>query len=234
MCTVTFFPKSTTNFILTSNRDESPGRSTLAPHIYSLQGIDLLFPKDEVAGGTWIGASSRKRIVCLMNGGFTAHQREASYRMSRGIIVTNLLTAEDAVSKIESFDFTGIEPFTIILVDWEKELRLYELVWDGEQHHLAEKPLAPQIWSSSLLYTEDTKRKREQWFSQFLFETVNPSEAEILHFHKTAGEGNIASNLIMNRDFVKTKSLTQIVKNDTIAMRYEDLQTNTVTTQTLQ
>ncbi len=229
MCTVTFVPKATTGFVLTSNRDEAPDRSTISPRQYTVNNVELLFPKDEVAGGTWIGASNQNRIICLLNGGFTAHERKDAYRMSRGIIVTDLLTSKDAVSKIETYNFNDIEPFTIIMVEWKKKLRLFELVWDGMGSHFKEMPLAPHIWSSSLLYTQEVKRKREQWFSKFLFENLNPSEAKLLDFHKTAGEGNIETDIIMDRGFVKTKSITQIIKTDTTVMRYEDLQKKEIT-----
>ena len=230
MCTVTFIPQSSNGFILSSNRDEAPGRNTLTPQIYRVNETELIFPKDEVAGGTWIGVSEKQRLICLLNGGFTAHQRKDTYRMSRGVIVTDLLTANNAQQKIKSFNFQGIEPFTIILLDWSRDLRINELVWDGSQVHYAEKPLAPQIWSSSLLYSEEVKKKRESWFSEFLLDHMSPSEEEILHFHKTAGDGNIESDVIMDRGFVKTKSISVISKiGREGTFRYEDLQLGEVT-----
>jgi hypothetical protein len=229
MCTITFIPKTNNNFILTSNRDEAPGRETFPPEIYEEDSVKLLYPKDAVAGGTWIGASNKKRIVCLMNGGFVAHKREAFYRKSRGLIVKDLLKTANLKKEIESYDFSGIEPFTAVLIEWEAEIQLFQLVWDGEKYYFSEEPLAPQIWSSSPLYPENLKKKREQWFSAFLFETIKPSEEELLQFHKTAGEGDLNSNLIMDRGFIKTKSITQISKKeDVIEMRYEDLQTGKI------
>ncbi len=234
MCTVSFIPKSNSDFILTSNRDESPNRNTLAPQLYDIDGVKLLFPKDEIAGGTWIGASTKKRLICLLNGGFVAHQRAESYRLSRGVIVTELLIAEDAVEKINTFDFEGIEPFTIILVDWSFDLKLYELVWDGENIHFSKKPLQPTIWSSSLLYNADVKNKREIWFSDFMDANKVVNEEEIIHFHKTAGEGNKETNLIMDKIFVKTKSITEFSKiNGKCEMRYEDIITNKIFKQSL-
>lgn len=234
MCTVTFMPRSTTDFVLTSNRDESPSRETVPPKIYDHDGIRLLYPKDALAGGTWIGLSEHNRLICLLNGGFEPHEREEQYRMSRGVIVTDLLVSDHAHSAIASYDFAGIEPFTIILVDWNKQLNIYELVWDGTEKHFHEKPLAPQIWSSSLLYTTEAKRKREHWFSNFLFESMSPSEENILHFHRTAGEGNREIDLIMDRGFVRTKSISQITKNEThTTLRYEDLQIDGVAIETI-
>ncbi len=226
MCTITFIPKTNNDFVLTSNRDEAPGRETFPPEIYEEDGVKLLYPKDAVAGGTWIGASDKKRIVCLMNGGFVAHKREAFYRKSRGLVVKDLLKSANLKKEIENYDFCGIEPFTTVLIEWETEVQLLQLVWDGETYHFSEEPLAPHIWSSSPLYPENLKKKREQWFSAFLLETIKPSEEELLQFHKTAGEGDLNSNLIMDRGFIKTKSITQISKKENaIEMRYEDLQT---------
>lgn len=229
MCTVTFIPTSNTSFVLTSSRDEAPNRKTIAPQEYHVNGADLVFPKDEVAGGTWIGASSEKRLICLLNGGFTAHERAASYRMSRGIIVTDLLTSENFVAAVQAYRFDGIEPFTIVCVDWNKTLQVYELVWDGTTVHFAEKPLKPLIWSSSLLYSEAMKEKRVSWFTDLLKIHSAPSEATMLKFHKTAGDGDATSDVIMDRGFVKTKSITQFSKATKNAMRYEDLETGVIT-----
>ncbi len=234
MCTVSFIPKSNNDFILTSNRDESPNRNTLAPQLYEVNGVKLLFPKDEIAGGTWIGASAKKRLICLLNGGFVAHQPEESYRLSRGVVVTELLTSEDVLEKINTFYFKGIEPFTIILVDWSVDLSLYELVWDGENIHFSKKPLQPTIWSSSLLYNDNVKKKREIWFSDFIHASKVIHEEEIIHFHKTAGEGDKETNLVMDKIFVRTKSITEFSKrNGQCEMRYEDLMTNKIFIQSL-
>lgn len=229
MCTLTFIPKHDNGFILTSNRDEAPGRETSAPDIYEINGCKLLFPKDKLAGGTWIGISDKNRLVCLLNGGFKAHVREAQYRISRGIIVTDILSTENPVETLLQYNYEGIEPFTIIMVDWASALSIYEFVWDGSEQHFSEKPLSPQIWSSSLLYSEDMKKSREQWFSEFLFDEMDPSAEALLDFHKTAGTGDKNTDLIMDRGFVKTKSITQVKKRSAVQMHYEDLQTNETT-----
>jgi len=234
MCTVSFIPLPNEDFILTSNRDESPNRKTLAPQKYELNNVQLLFPKDEVAGGTWIGASKHKRLICLLNGGFKAHIPKGKYRLSRGIIVTDLLTTEDIEATIKNYDLDDIEPFTIIIIDWKHQLDFFEMIWDGHKTHFNKKPLQPTIWSSSLLYSMEVKKKREQWFSDFLKTTDMITEESILNFHKTAGEGNNETNLVMDRVFVKTKSITKFSKiNETCEMYYEDLSNHKKYKQTL-
>lgn len=229
MCTVTFIPKKENSFILTSNRDEAPGRKTFAPEIYTEDEVKLLYPKDAVAGGTWIGVSGKKRAVTLMNGGFVAHKRRGFYRKSRGLVVKDFLKCENLNNEVGNYDFSDIEPFTCIIVAWNLHVQLFQLVWDGVDYHFSEEPLAPKIWSSSPLYPPELKKKREQWFSDLLLESLSLTQDEILQFHKTAGDGDASTNLIMDRGVVKTKSITQIVKSiDSLNMRYEDLETGEI------
>lgn len=225
MCTLTFIPKSNTDFILTSNRDEAPDRNTFPPKTYEEEGVRILYPKDAVAGGTWIGCSEKKRVISIMNGGFVAHKRKASYRKSRGLVVKDLLTTENVVDKVQGYNFEGIEPFTIVIIDWNEELRLFQLVWDEEKVHFSQEENKPVIWSSSPLYPSELKSKREKWFTDFLEETPNPTSADLIFFHKNAGDGNAESDLIIDRGYVKTKSITQVIKNaETVQMLYEDLE----------
>ncbi|HET8809032.1 MAG TPA: NRDE family protein [Flavobacteriaceae bacterium] len=220
MCTLSFVPslKNSEKFTVTSNRDESPNRKTIAPKTYSEMGIELLYPKDEVAGGTWIGASSKNRLVCLMNGAFGPHERKESYRMSRGVVVKKMLASENTERFIENVDLEAVEPFTIIVVDWGSKLELRKLIWDGTKKYSENLPVQPYIWSASMLYSEETKRERERIFENFIKEHSGKlSEKQLLEFHKC---------FIIDRTFVKTTSITQFVrKAKTSKMVYNDLQT---------
>lgn len=226
MCTISLLINSEENpgFILTSNRDEAPGRETFPPNFYTVNNTRLLFPKDAVAGGTWVGVSENKRAVCLMNGGFENHIRASGYRVSRGVVVTDILAAEDPLLEIKKYNFQGIEPFTLILADWMKELFFYELVWDGTKTHGKKLSLKNHIWSSSPLYSSEMKKLREAWFEEFQKRKDLTSES-VLDFHHSAGEGNKNVDLVMDRGFIKTKSITQIIKtSEKTRMIYEDLQ----------
>ena len=212
MCTVTYLPLGNNDFILTSNRDEDPKRRTIPPKEYNEDGILLKYPKDELAGGTWIGLSEKNRLICLLNGGFTKHVRAASYKMSRGIIVKELLKVNNPVEIINQFDFNGIEPFTIVLVDWEKTLNAYELVWDGEEKHFQELGDQPKIWSSSTLYDEGMKQLRKDWFADWLKENTEISQENIVAFHQDDTRGEEGVSLKMKRSRVETVSTTSVKK----------------------
>ena len=86
MCTVTFYPNNN-EYILTSSRDEVKYRPTLPPKRYNINNQEITFPKDEVAGGTWIATNNNTKTVCLLNGAFERHQRKESYSRSRGLIL---------------------------------------------------------------------------------------------------------------------------------------------------
>ncbi|WP_298767104.1 NRDE family protein [uncultured Polaribacter sp.] len=224
MCTVTYLPLKDNNFILTSNRDETPLRKTIPPKDYAENGVSLTYPKDELAGGTWIGLSEKKRLVCLLNGGFKIHTRKPSYKMSRGVIVKQILGAQNAVSFIEEFNFSDIEPFTLVLVDWEVDLNTYELVWDGTKKYFKALPQEPKIWSSSTLYTEEMKEQRQDWFANWIQNNPDFSQEEILKFHQNESLGTKGTSPKMKREFVETVSVTSVKKEATaVNMLYLDL-----------
>ena len=227
MCTVTYLPLENKGFILTSNRDESPMRKTIPPRSYNEEGVEIVYPKDELAGGTWIGLSDKKRLVCLLNGGFEKHKRDSSYRMSRGVVVKNILSVENPVTYINEFDFSNIEPFTIVLVDWNDDLETYELVWDGAQKHFQQLGQEPKIWSSSTLYTAEIKEERKVWFQEWLEGHKNFDQESILTFHQSTEKGTEGTALRMTRPYVETVSISSVKKSENqLSFQYFDLKEN--------
>ncbi len=224
MCTVTYLPIGDSDFILTSNRDEQRSRKTIAPKEYIEDGVKLTYPKDELAGGTWIGLSDKNRLICLLNGGFEIHEREALYKMSRGIIVKAILKSDDFENYITTFDFIGIEPFTIVLLDWKTNLKEYELVWDGKQQHFSKLKKEPKIWSSSTLYTKEEKELRKVWFADWLSNQKKFTQEEILKFHHNSEIGTPENSPKMKRSYVETVSITSVKKStESIRLNYEKI-----------
>ena len=212
MCTVTFLPLPNKGFVLTSNRDVGYQREkALEPAGYLEEGVSLCYPKDGKAGGTWIGTSRDNRLICLLNGGFENHTRVSSYPKSRGLIVKELLIAEHFTETCLSIKLEGIEPFTLVVVDWSEENKLFEFVWDGTQRYLQELDQIPRIWSSSTLFTKEMKNMRLEWFSKWIEEKGNSPES-MLKFHNQAGVGDPEIDVVLKREKVGTVSITQVVK----------------------
>ena len=222
MCTVTFIPLKNDQFILTSNRDVSYTRKKAeSPKKYIENGVELLYPKDGKGGGTWIGASSKKRLLCLLNGGFIFHKSKTFYKASRGQIVLELLKCEHLINELKEINLIDIEPFTIIIVEWKQELKLMEFVWDGKNKHLKDLPQEAQIWSSSTLFTSEMKNSRTDWFKSWQNENIINKES-ILEFHHKAGIGDPNIDVILKRENVGTVSITLVSKDhDGLSMKYE-------------
>ncbi|MEP2936874.1 MAG: NRDE family protein [Gilvibacter sp.] len=228
MCTVSFVPLSNSDFILCSNRDESPSRKTLPPSKHEVNGVTALFPQDELAGGTWVGTSELGRVVCIMNGGFKPYDVHQQFARSRGLIVTEVLSAPSLDIYFKDLDLTGIAPFTLIVVLFQNKLALQEYIWDGAELHKKELPIETKIWSSRQLYSAEIAKLREHWFAQFLAQS-QLDQSQLLSFHKEAGEGNPKTNLVMDRGFVKTTSISSFIKdNGQIRFRYEEIESGTV------
>jgi hypothetical protein len=232
MCTVTYLPISSTEFILTSNRDERVNRAiALQPKQYRITDKNIYFPKDAEAGGTWIAASENNYTLCLLNGGFQKHLHQPPYRISRGIMLLDFFKYNDAVLFSKSYNFIGIEPFTLLIICTTNTLCFYKLVWDGKnvflQHVDEDKP---HIFSSATLYNKETIAARQFWFNDFLSKQ-NFSQEAILHFHQFAGDGNAEHNVLMNKNNVlKTVSITTVHRSTSnLMMHYLDTQSNTET-----
>jgi len=186
----------------------------------------MMFPKDKLAGGSWIGASDKNRVLCVLNGGFVFHERKMEYRLSRGVVVRDLLACKNIENAINNYDLHDVEPFTLVIADWNENLKFFELVWDGEHKHLTELPLEPKMWSSSTLYSEAMKQERQQWFTNF--KDQNDLNAKsLMRFHETTEIQNTEYGIIMDRDFVKTTSITQIKKDAAaVVMSFNNLQSH--------
>jgi hypothetical protein len=227
MCTVTFIPQDPQKktFVFTSNRDEASNRPTLPPKIYMEKEIKLLYPKDEIAGGTWFAVSEHKKLICLMNGARKAHQRKASYAKSRGVVLKDLLLATNFSAEVKNYNFKNVEPFTIIYLEWKQDFLLKQLIWDGHKAELLPLEIKPHIWSASMTYSEVMKNERHQWFYDFLNENGNPSEEKIWNFHHRAGKDDLDNGFVINRGILKTTSITQVVNSAVfLEMKFDDLQ----------
>jgi len=222
MCTVTYLPLGNNNFILTSSRDVPYARKAAEhPKKKVEDGVEIFYPKDGKAGGTWIGTSSKNRLICLLNGGFYYHTSRSNYKKSRGIIVKDLLKVDNIFNGLKEIDLNGVEQFTLTIVDWNDELQLVEFVWDGMKKHLKKMKQEPHIWSSSTLYDRDVKKLRKNWFEDWQ-NSNDFTQKNILKFHHTAGIGDNHIDVMMDRGAGGTVSITSVKKeNDEILMAYE-------------
>lgn len=228
MCTVSLIPVKN-KFVLTSNRDEAIGRETLPIDCYQKGDTRMLFPKDQVAGGTWIAVSEKDQMICLLNGGYQDHTKLKNYRHSRGVVVTDILSEKSLFEAMTNYNCENLEPFTLVGVDWSNDLAFYELVWDGKTKHLQKLDTSKShIWSSSTLYTDEMKQMRRDWFADYQAKN-EMTKNSIIKFHKEGGVGNDFYDLQIKRGNLQTRSITQVsIEDDAAVMKYEDLIINKI------
>lgn len=226
MCTVSFIPLPD-GFIFSSTRDEVIHRETLSPAFYQVSGKNLVFPKDKLSNGTWIASDGEQRSVCLLNGAWSNHQKQAKYKMSRGLIPLKVFEYVDFEAFCAGFDFAQIEPFTLIsLQEAESIIQLQELRWDGMDTYLHQlDDSIPHLWSSYTLYPPHIQEKRNLLFKKFLEKssTISPSQIREFHFQKSIKdpEHSVCDCALASPISV---SLTQLVRNcDSLDLLYLDL-----------
>jgi uncharacterized protein with NRDE domain len=222
MCTVSFVRANDT-VIITSNRDEHIQReNAAAPDFYILPNKKIIFPKDARAGGTWFAASNTGEIAVLLNGAFKKHKAQPPYRKSRGLILLEIIEADEPISYFDELNLENIEPFTLIIYQPDS---LHELRWDGSDKYNSLLDITGSyIWSSATLYTDDVIRHRQHLFEQFIGVTANITVEKILDFHMH-DQGDTENGFVIDRQTgMKTFSITQaVVNDDTITFLHNDL-----------
>lgn len=221
MCTVTFLPLRDNGFIMTSNRDESPKRgNAIFPSFRKVDNKHLLFPQDPDAGGTWMATTDNGTTVCLLNGAFQPHEHKPPYRMSRGLVVLEAVECIKPNEFVRNFDFEDIEPFTLVMLYHDPELKLLEFRWDGKNgHSIVKDPAYPHIWASAQLYNKQLQETKNSEFEKWVEAQKRFKIDPIRSFHKEPFN-------ILTHPKVKTVSTTTVASDEQkVSMVYESLET---------
>ena len=233
MCTVTLVRKEG-KIIITSNRDERTTRpASHKPELQLVGNKKLLFPKDPLAGGSWFVVDDESNVGVLLNGADKPHDIKPSYRMSRGVILLNLLAASSPINEWQKIDLTEIEPFTVILTQGRQS---YQLQWNETAKNMVSlEDTGNFIWSSATLYTEEIRLARAKWFSTFLSEFPEATPQQLREFHKYTKGNDPKNGLVINRDnIVQTQSITQaVIENNKVELHHDDLLTSNAYTNSL-
>lgn len=212
MCILSIFSKQNGDFILTHNRDESIYRQT-SPNVQQNQfhGQMVIGPVDLNSGGTWI-YHTQNYVVCVLNGAYEKHEHRPPYKMSRGLVILELLKYKSIEEFISLIDLNEIEPFTMVMIDIKNQEKQI-LVWDGTQKFTEDKSTEPLIVrSSSTLYEES-----EKVFHRNAFENLQKVEPESIY------ELHTRLSMPKNEKFpiVQSTSITQVVHSvQTIDLKF--------------
>jgi uncharacterized protein with NRDE domain len=135
VCTLAFAWRTfdSAPLVVAANRDEATGRPSTPPAVRG-EHPRVLMPRDEEAGGTWIGVNEHRVFV-----GVTNRPADVEGERSRGLLVTDALGAEgamDALQRVEreladreyaGFNLVLADAEDCVLLEWDGVLRTHEL-----------------------------------------------------------------------------------------------------------
>ena len=209
MCTVTYINNKGTRYF-TSNRDENRLRPpALMPQTNLRNSVQLIYPADAHAGGSWFAITEKRTVAVLLNGAFEKHIPVYPYRISRGIVLLDIASGEKSGLNFQKMNLEKVEPFTIILFE---EHNLNQLVWDGNKKHTI--PLdstCNYIWSSVTLYDNNTREKRNKHFDEFMDSSIEKNTGSIIDFHSHYDRDAENGFFIKRENGIHTQSITQAV-----------------------
>lgn len=140
MCTliVSFRQQDSLPLVIAANRDEQRGRPATGPRRWN--GEDFVAPRDEEAGGTWLGLSRSSLFVGVTNRFMAPKHPE---RASRGQLVVEALRAPSAMAlraQLEGLKATRFNAFHLLYADAQHGF----VTWsDGER--VQHQGLAPGL-----------------------------------------------------------------------------------------
>jgi hypothetical protein len=223
MCTVSFV-NGKNGLIITSNRDEKILRGTaLEPSIVNLCNKKILYPKDSKAGGTWFAVDDHNNVAVLLNGAEEKHISTGNYIKSRGLILLEIISADNPLEYLQNIDLKGIEPFTVILFF---NGNLFQMRWNEKENNIQSLDVNKNyIWSSSTLYSKEIISNREKWFNEFMEKKAQPHSIDLENFHEHTNSHDKTNGLVIERDNVyKTLSITQaFIQENYIDFIHKDL-----------
>lgn len=227
MCTVTYVPINPCEFVFTSNRDEKIQRIASPPRTVEINGSEVFFPVDNKAGGSWIASNDKGRVCCLLNGENDRQDNLKQYKHSRGLLIIESFKYDSIHDFFTDCDLTNIQAFTMIVVETNPLMRVYEFRWEKQQKYLTEhNATKAQIWSSTNLYSEKTRKRKEDWFNIWMSKIKQPiTPRHILQFHSLHNGHDLKLDVIIKREQdIQTVSVTQIcVSPKFVSMQYNDL-----------
>lgn len=242
MCTLTAF-RTADGLLITMNRDESrlrfeaglkrtfdsiePTQTKTDNKTLTKQAVELAYPVDGQAFGTWTGLSNHGVVMCLLNRYQDAHVPNA---LTRGSIIPTALKhgqANAVFEHLEQLDTLSFNPFDLLVFS-VKESRFFS--WDGTHYNFEALHLeSGRMFSSSSIDAKTILPHRHKLFDTWLHQNHVGSDSEngklnskqpcsnkslsetvLRGFHLQQETGQESRSIFMARDKNHTKSISQI------------------------
>ena len=210
MCTVSWSHQHDGGYQLFCNRDEKRTRkAAVSPQLQTARGTRFIAPLDGEFGGTWIGVNEHGVCVCLLN----RYDRAARGRVSRGLLVLDLLGSRSAAEAVQSAaerDLGEFSPFTLAVLEPASPTAL--CVWDGA---------VAQIFPDADALVPLVSSSRDQKGAERARRTAFQQAESLEHFHRAHMGGPSAYSPCMHREDAETVSFSRVnVSASEISLSY--------------
>ena len=206
MCTIAWLSGSE-GFTLWHSRDEQRSRGiAVPPLVMHGNGVSWISPRDSDAGGTWVGVNSFGVTVGIANRFITGRPVPPGRKISRGLLVEQLLDSPSLLQvdrRIRAFDLEPFEPFTLIALETGQPP--FILGWDRSTA-AAIPPLGPHLLITSAGGSRAIEDRRITLFAPGDHEVTAD---DIEQLYRMPPERDRAS-VCVHREDVMTVSLTRI------------------------
>lgn len=220
MCTATYLKDNQNRIIFTTNRDESAARLTSPPEIHQIGDLKLLFPQDQLAGGTWVAVGERGQISCILNGAEDEGKWLGTIAVkSRGQVLLDSFKFNSVSEFFEDDSMNDANPFTLLIIH-PKSPKIEVIKWNGtKKWREAFDASQPHIWSAFTLYPKEQRKQRTDMFKKWSEDDAHLDADKVWKMHQGSKENN--GLLLENSPHVNTVSTTQLVLDtDKCVMRY--------------
>jgi len=209
MCTMSLFRDQQT-LIVTMNRDEARLRTEAGLKQQQLGNIQVLYPVDGLAGGTWFGLNDSGVVMALLNR-YQDPQIEGAE--TRGAIIPLALAKgdySDVLEHLNGSDFSRFNPFDLFVIGIDNS---DHFSWNGQQVTVTKRSENALLFSSSSLNTELVLDKRQARFEQWLKQQPEqiwhaPQILQQLHLYQDPLDPS--DSVLMDRLNTHSKSICQV------------------------
>ena len=241
MCTVSIIPFPPLHgrgiggagFRVVTNRDERRDRPEATPPSWlRLPGEGdrrAIYPLDPEGGGTWVGASDRGLVLCLLNANPVPYPAlpPADELTTRGLIIPRLIGSPDSpavMAALEGMSVRRFAPFWLLAADLcEDEVRVIRAYWDRESLRIDEIPRGPVCAASSGL-GDACVQSRLPLFDRLV--APEPTAEAQDAFHRHVWPDRTEVSVMMSRGDARTVSVTtvEVIRSGSgapaVSMRY--------------
>jgi Transport and Golgi organisation 2 len=218
LCTLVWLSRSD-GLTLWHSRDERRSRGVAIPPVVEYaNGVAWISPRDSDSGGTWVGVNTHGIVVGLANLFVGTEPVPPTRKVSRGLLVRDLLDSPSAFQverRLKAMELFPFEPFTLVALEVGQPPVI--LRWDRTAL-VPVAPLGPALLVTSAGGVRAIEEGRARLFAA---EDGRPLSAERVEELYRAPPGSETAAVCVHRPEVSTVSLTRIdVTSRQISLSY--------------